>query len=55
VIVLTGRDISPEDRDRLRGVQSILIKGGDLRATLVSEVRKVVSRAQPELVGKVAA
>jgi signal transduction histidine kinase/CheY-like chemotaxis protein len=55
VIVLTGRDISPEDRDRLRGVQSILIKGGDLRATLVSEVRKVVSRAQPELAGKVAA
>jgi signal transduction histidine kinase/CheY-like chemotaxis protein len=55
VIVLTGREISPEDRDRLKGVQSILIKGGDLRATLVSEVRKVVSRPQPELAGKVAA
>jgi signal transduction histidine kinase/CheY-like chemotaxis protein len=55
VIVLTGRDISKEDRQRLEGVQSILVKGGDLRATLVGEVRKVVGRAQPELVAAEAA
>jgi signal transduction histidine kinase/CheY-like chemotaxis protein len=48
VIVLTGRDISNEDRQRLEGVQSILIKGGDLRATLLSEVRKVVGCTKPE-------
>jgi CheY-like chemotaxis protein len=48
VIVLTGRDISNEDRQRLEGVQSILIKGGDLRATLLSEVRKVVGSAKAE-------
>ena len=42
VIVLTGRDVTSEDRLRLAGVQSVLTKGSDIRSDVIGEVRKVV-------------
>jgi CheY-like chemotaxis protein len=41
VIVLTGRDVTSEDRLRLAGVQSVLTKGSDIRSDVIGEVRKV--------------
>jgi CheY-like chemotaxis protein len=42
VIVLTGRDVTQEDRARLAGVQGILTKGGDVRSDVIGEVRKIL-------------
>jgi signal transduction histidine kinase/CheY-like chemotaxis protein len=47
VIVLTGRDVTQEDRARLAGVQGILTKGGDVRSDVIGEVRKIL-RLKPE-------
>jgi len=41
VIVLTGREVTSEDRQRLAGVQSILRKGDDVRTDVIGEVRKI--------------
>jgi CheY-like chemotaxis protein len=50
VIVLTGRDVTNEDRSRLTGVRSVLIKGSDIRSNVIGEVRKVVRQktGQPD-------
>jgi signal transduction histidine kinase/CheY-like chemotaxis protein len=47
VIVLTGRDVTQEDRARLAGEQGILTKGGDVRSDVIGEVRKIL-RLKPE-------
>jgi len=41
VVVLTGREVTSEDRRRLAGVRSILLKGGDVRSEVIGEVRKI--------------
>ncbi|MBE7559936.1 response regulator [bacterium] len=46
VIVLTAKDLSREERERLRGsVEAILQKGAGGRQALVAEVRHVLARA----------
>jgi signal transduction histidine kinase/DNA-binding response OmpR family regulator len=46
VIVLTARDLSPQDRERLRGAQvaAILQKGLYSKGELIDEIRRVVRR-----------
>ncbi len=44
VIVLTAKDLTPEDRDRLNGgVERILQKGAYTRESLLAEVRRLVA------------
>jgi CheY-like chemotaxis protein len=45
VVVLTAKDITPEDRQRLNGcVENILQKGAYTREQLLAQVRQLVSR-----------
>ena len=45
VIVLTAKDVTPEDRQRLTGsVEVILQKGAASRETLLAEIRTLVAR-----------
>jgi CheY-like chemotaxis protein len=46
VIVLTARDLSPQDRERLRGAQvaAVLQKGMYSKGELIEEIRRVVRR-----------
>jgi signal transduction histidine kinase/CheY-like chemotaxis protein len=46
VVVLTGRDVTSEDRQRLAGVQSILTKSVNVRSDVIREVRKI-ARQKP--------
>jgi PAS domain S-box-containing protein len=48
VIVLTSKDITPEDRRRLTGsVELILQKGAANRETILTEIRTLLKTAQP--------
>jgi adenylate cyclase len=44
VVVLTGSEVTPEDRQRLAGVQTILMKGSNVRSDVIGEVRKIARR-----------
>jgi CheY-like chemotaxis protein len=45
VVVVTAKDVAPEDRARLNGdVESILEKGGSSREALLAEVRDLIAR-----------
>jgi CheY-like chemotaxis protein len=44
VVVLTGSEVTPEDRQRLAGVQPILMKGSNVRSDVIGEVRKIARR-----------
>jgi hypothetical protein len=39
--VLTGREVTSDDRKRLAGVQTILMKGSNVRSDVIGEVRKI--------------
>jgi CheY-like chemotaxis protein len=44
VVVLTARDLTPEDRQRLNGqVEQILLKGPHDRDDLLAEVRRLLA------------
>jgi GAF domain-containing protein/CheY-like chemotaxis protein len=46
IVVITARDLSPEDRARLSGsVQRVLAKGGHGSEALLSEVRELLARS----------
>jgi hypothetical protein len=52
VIVLTSKDITPDDRRRLTGsVELILQKGAANRETILSEIRTLLKTAQPSTGG----
>ncbi len=44
VVVITAKDLSPEERDRLDGVAEVLPKGQKSKEELVREVRKLVTQ-----------
>ncbi|HEX5868076.1 MAG TPA: response regulator, partial [Beijerinckiaceae bacterium] len=46
VVVLTGREVTGEDRRRLAGVQTILAKGSNVRSDVIGEMRKI-ARQRP--------
>jgi hypothetical protein len=46
-VVLTGREVTSEDRQRLAGVQTILMKGRNVRSDVLGEVRKI-ARHKPD-------
>jgi adenylate cyclase len=41
IVVLTGREVTSDDRKRLAGVQTILMKGSNVRSDVIGEVRKI--------------
>jgi CheY-like chemotaxis protein len=46
IVVVTAKDLSGDDRDRLNGhVQKILQKGAHSRAELLSDVRELVTQS----------
>jgi CheY-like chemotaxis protein len=46
IVVITGRDLSPEDRARLSGsVERVLAKGGHGSEALLREVRDLLARS----------
>ena len=47
IVVITARDVTPEDRRRLNGyVERILQKGATSREELLAEVRELVARVR---------
>ncbi|HEX9011346.1 MAG TPA: response regulator [Holophagaceae bacterium] len=54
VVVLTARDLSPAERERLRAAQvgAVLQKGLYTRGELVEEIRKAVRRGMPPVEGR---
>ena len=57
VVVLTSKDLSPQERQRLQGhVERIVEKGAYDREALLREVRKIVSRVatKPDAIGNAA-
>jgi CheY-like chemotaxis protein/nitrogen-specific signal transduction histidine kinase len=51
IIVITAKDLSPEDRSRLNGyVEKILLKGSHSREELLGEVRKFLAICVPQIV-----
>jgi len=45
IVVITAKDLSGDDRERLNGyVQKILLKGAHRREDLLAEVRELVAR-----------
>jgi signal transduction histidine kinase/CheY-like chemotaxis protein len=49
VVVLTGREVTSDDRKRLAGVQTILMKGNNVRSDVISEVRKIARQRSSQL------
>ena len=48
IVVITAKDLSPEDHERLNGyVTRVLQKGALSRETLLTEVRDLVVRREP--------
>jgi signal transduction histidine kinase/CheY-like chemotaxis protein len=48
VVVLTAKDLTDEDRERLQGVDNVLRKGSASREDLLVEVRRVLGIARPK-------
>jgi CheY-like chemotaxis protein len=49
IVVLTAKDLTPEERQRLNGsVAQILLKGAYSREDLLDEVRRCVASCAPE-------
>jgi CheY-like chemotaxis protein len=49
VVVLTGRDVTQEERRRLTGVRTILMKGSNVRSDVIGEVRKIARQTPGQL------
>jgi hypothetical protein len=49
VVVLTGREVTSDDRKRLAGVQTILMKGSNVRSDVIGEVRKIARQCSGRL------
>jgi CheY-like chemotaxis protein len=49
IVVLTAKDLTPDERQRLNGsVAQILLKGASSREDLLDEVRRCVASCAPE-------
>ncbi|HEX5868533.1 MAG TPA: response regulator [Beijerinckiaceae bacterium] len=49
VVVLTGREVTGDERKRLAGVQTILMKGSNVRSDVIGEVRKIARQRSGRL------